>query len=83
MYYVKKWSNQGFYDYGTTLDLGWFEFEKLKGEYLAIYKSMTTVDSWSDGEFSQYIVKETHRNKRITNFSMRQLYGIGSDDGFY
>lgn len=30
MYYVRKWSDRGFYDYGTTLDLGWFEFDKLK-----------------------------------------------------
>ena len=83
MYYVQKWSNNGFYDYGVTLDLGWFDFEKLNGEYLAIYNSMSTCDSWKDGEFAQYIVKETHRNKSITNFAMRHLYNIGADNEFY
>ena len=83
MYYVQKWSNNGFYDYGTTLDLGWFDFEKLNGEYLAIYNSMSTCDNWEDGEFAQYIVKETHRHKSITNFAMRHLYGIGVDNEFY
>ena len=83
MYYVQKWSNNGFYDYGTILDLGWFDFEKLNGEYLSIYISMTTCDSWKDGEFAQYIVKETHRNKSITNFAMRHLYNIGDDNKFY
>ena len=36
MYYVRKWSDRGFYDYGVTLDLGWFEFDKLTGEYKQI-----------------------------------------------
>ena len=25
MYYLEKWSNRGIYDYGVSLDLGWFE----------------------------------------------------------
>ena len=83
MYYVQKWSNNGFYDYGTTLDLGWFNFEKLNGEYLSIYNSMSTCDTWKNGEFAQYIVKETHKNNPITNFAMRNLYGIGVDNEFY
>ena len=37
-YYLKKWCDIGFYDYGVDLELGWFEFEKLKGEYEVIYK---------------------------------------------
>lgn len=83
MYYVQKWSDRGFYDYGTTLDLGWFCFDKLNGEYLVIYNSIKTTDGWKDGEFAQYIVGETHRNKKITNFAMRKLYGIGEDNKFY
>lgn len=37
-YYLKKWCDRGFYDYGVNLELGWFEFDKLKGEYEVIYK---------------------------------------------
>ncbi len=44
MYYVSKWSDRGFYDYGVSLDLGWFEFDKLAGEYKQIYDSMTNTD---------------------------------------
>lgn len=40
MYYVRKWSDRGFYDYGVILDFGWFEFDKLTGEYKRIYDSM-------------------------------------------
>ena len=25
MYYLEKWSNRGIYNYGVSLDLGWFE----------------------------------------------------------
>ena len=25
LYYLEKWSNRGIYDYGVSLDLGWFE----------------------------------------------------------
>lgn len=38
-YFLEKWSNKGFYNYGTTLDLGWFEPEEFKGEYLEIYNA--------------------------------------------
>lgn len=36
-YYLDKWSNRGFYDYGVTMDLGWFEPDKFTGEYKDIY----------------------------------------------
>ena len=35
-YYLEKWTNQGFYDYGVTLDLGWFHPEKLPDRYRQI-----------------------------------------------
>lgn len=35
-YYLEKWTNQGFYDYGVTLDLGWFCPEKLPERYRQI-----------------------------------------------
>lgn len=84
MYYVEKWSNRGFYDYGVTLDLGWFDFEKLNGEYKAIYDKIkqSGFDRWRKDEFSQYIVKQTHLG-RITNYAMRNLYDIGEDNKFY
>lgn len=31
--YVKKWWRMGFYDYGVTLDLGWFYIDELPVEY--------------------------------------------------
>lgn len=84
IYYVEKWAGRGFYNYGVTLDLGWFEFEHLSGEYKEIYEEIKQkpVSHWRDDEFSQYIVKETNR-KRITNYAMRAKYGIGEDNEFY
>lgn len=35
-YYLKKWSELGFYDYGVTLDLGWFYLNRLPQRYLDI-----------------------------------------------
>lgn len=83
MYYVQKWSDRGFYDYGVALDLGWFYLDKLTGEYLVIYNSMPYSENWGDGEFAKYIVQATHKNKSITNFAMRCRYRIGEDDKFY
>lgn len=84
MRYVQKWKDKGFYDYGAALDLGWFEFEELVGEYKTIYDEIrySGYDYWRKDEFSQYIVKETNR-KTITNFAMRMKYEIGEDDEFY
>jgi hypothetical protein len=39
-YYLEKWANIGFYNYGVTSDLGWFEFDKLTGVYKEIYDKM-------------------------------------------
>ena len=38
LYYVSKWDGLGFYDYGVTLDLGWFYTGKLIGEYKVMYE---------------------------------------------
>ncbi len=32
-YYLDKWSEKGFYDWGITLDLGWFYLDKLPQAY--------------------------------------------------
>lgn len=32
-YLLEKWVKQGFYDYGVSLDLGWFEIEKIPNRY--------------------------------------------------
>lgn len=37
-YYLAKWSRLGFYDYGVTLDLGWFYPDELPERYLEIIK---------------------------------------------
>lgn len=64
MYYIKKWNMRGFYDYGVTLDLGWLEFEKLYGEYKAIYEEIKQngLDYWAEEEFSEYIQNKTSKN---------------------
>ena len=36
--YVDKWDKLGFYEYGVTLDLGWFYIDKLTGEYKVMYE---------------------------------------------
>lgn len=81
MYYVGKWSKRGFYDYGVTLDLGWFNFDKLNGEYLDIFKSVYKFDRWRDGELSEMLFKQANRGK--TNYAVRRDYGIGEDGKFY
>ena len=81
MYYVQKWSSRGFYDYGVTMDLGWFYFDELKGEYLDIFKSVHTRDGWRDGELSKMLFKQANRGK--TNYAVRRDYGIGEDKKFY
>lgn len=32
-YYLRKWTERGFYDSGVTLDLGWFDEHKLPERY--------------------------------------------------
>lgn len=81
MYYVKKWTDRGFYDYGVTLDLGWFDFDKLNGEYKEIFNEIHTCDGWRDGELSVYLFKQANRGK--TNYAVRHEYGIGEDKKFY
>lgn len=49
-YYLSKWSSRGFYDYGVSLDLGWFEFENLKGEYKEIYRECRGKEKFNDRE---------------------------------
>lgn len=36
-YLLEKWTNKGFYNYGVTMDLGWFEEEYFTGEYQEMY----------------------------------------------
>jgi hypothetical protein len=37
-YYLRKWGLLGFYDFGVTEDLGWFEIEKIPPRYMEIVK---------------------------------------------
>lgn len=39
-YLLEKWSDKGFYNYGVTVDLGWFEAEHFIGEYQEMYLEM-------------------------------------------
>lgn len=64
-YYLRKWCGKGFYDYGVTLDLGWFDFGKLTGAYKRIYDNMNKTDDWEDDEFMEYIAKQTQMRKTM------------------
>lgn len=83
LYYVQKWSDKGFYDYGVSVDLGWFEFDKLTGEYKRIYEKIDSVDDWKDEELAMYILKATYDSRRITNYVLKERLGIGEDDCFF
>lgn len=37
LYYMGKWSDKGFYEWGTSVTGGWFIFSKLNGEYKRIF----------------------------------------------
>ena len=37
-YYVEKWSDKGFYEYGVSPRFGWFLLDKLTGEYKVLYE---------------------------------------------
>lgn len=37
-YYLRKWGLLGFYDYGVTEDLGWFDTDEIPPRYLEIIK---------------------------------------------
>ena len=38
-YLLEKWSKFGFYNYGVTLDLGWFEDAELPERYAELIRS--------------------------------------------
>lgn len=45
-YLLAKWANLGFYEYGVTLDLGWFYPPKLPERYKALLKpEVVTLDT--------------------------------------
>ena len=83
-YYLEKWSEKGFYNYGVSLDLGWLEIDKLTGEYKNTYEEFIQKPKaeWKQEEFAEYILKETYRTRRVTNFYIKNKFNI-KDDGFY
>lgn len=83
MYYVQKWSDKGFYDYGVSIDLGWLEFDKLDGGYKRIYEKIASVDDWKDEELAIYILKATYDSRCITNYVLKERLGIGKDSDFF
>jgi len=40
LYLLKKWANLGFYEYGISLDLGWFESYHMPDRYRDILNSI-------------------------------------------
>ncbi len=45
-YLLKKWSRIGFYNYGVTLDLGWFEIEEMPERYLNLLGIKRSEGKW-------------------------------------
>ena len=41
IYLLEKWSRMGFYEWGVTMDLGWFDFDNLPERYAALLKKGT------------------------------------------
>lgn len=39
-YLLEKWERKGFYIYGTSLDLGYFEVDNMSGEYKEIFNKL-------------------------------------------
>ena len=37
VYYLKKWAALGFYNYGVSLDMGWFETYGMPDRYKLLY----------------------------------------------
>lgn len=48
-YYLKKWADLGFYEYGTTLDLGWFTFSKMPERYKELVRQVQPWN-WKTGK---------------------------------
>lgn len=44
-YLLRKWCEKGFYDYGTTLDLGWFYPDKVPEVYFERSKKLLGIVS--------------------------------------
>lgn len=57
-YYLKKWDGLGFYNYGVTLDLGWFELDKIPPRYMEITKEIN-VDKLARA-LERYLIETLH-----------------------
>lgn len=72
--YLDKWDMLGFYEYGVTLDLGWFDFDKLTPRYSELYQEVINaagVTKWEDGEFANYV------NKKAIKRAINAEFGVG------
>ena len=47
-YYLEKWNDHLFYDYGVTEDLGWFYIDNFKGEYKVMYEQIQKLKAVTD-----------------------------------
>jgi hypothetical protein len=86
VYYLKKWSNRGFYDYGVNICFGFFVFDKLKGEYKEIYESEKGKEisrNFKQFEFARDMVRAEIGYSTITNAALKRFLGIEDDDSFY
>lgn len=64
MYYLDKWSDKGIYNYGVTLDLGWFE---------NISKMMGIVTSANQSETDRISIYRDMVPQRVKRLCFRNL----------
>jgi hypothetical protein len=43
-YLLEKWDSKGFYNYGVTLDLGWFEDKNMPPRYLNLVNNIGGIE---------------------------------------
>ena len=81
-YYLRKWGNLGFYNYGVTEDLGWFELDKIPQRYLEIVKEQTVpavrvvLDPAAFCRALADKVNEDMENGKLTMNGARAIFGL-------
>ncbi|MCM1220361.1 MAG: hypothetical protein NC548_38345 [Lachnospiraceae bacterium] len=81
--YLEKWIGKGFYEYGVTMDLGWFKKDKFIHPYDELYREMTEykgVTEWKDGEFLEYVTESMEVRKKSKDLRHPVFEGAVIDD---
>lgn len=72
LYFLRKWSGKGFYNYGVSLDLGWLETDKLSGNYSDLYTlANSSADSYPFAIMGRHIgYKEAKESQQHFNTAL-------------